>query len=259
MSLDGWFGLQGQGAVVTGAGSGLGRAIARGLAAAGAGVLCADIDAATAEETAASIRAAGGRAVSLRVDVAAEADARAMVDRAVAEFGQLDAIFNNAGINGPSTPLHEVSLEEWNQVLAVDLTSVFLGAREAARVMIPRGRGKIVNTASVWGLVGATFKPQPVYTAAKGGVVNLTRELALEYAPHGIQVNAMAPLGFATNIAGGATFRIPELRERLRAQIPLGRIPEPEEIQGLALFLASRASDYVTGAIIPIDGGFLAR
>lgn len=257
MPAAGIFDLSGRSAIVTGAGSGLGRAFAHALAEYGASVVCADIDAETAETTAQAIDRDGGRALAVQCDVADEPAVARLIDHTVEQLGQLDVIFCNAGFS-ESAPVWEYSTERWNALIAVNLTGVFLCAREAARVMLPRRRGKIIPTASMWGQVGGALKPVPAYAASKGGVVNLTRELAVELGPHGITVNAIAPGIFRTNIGGGRTFRDPELLQRARALAPLGRTGEPEDLKGTAVFLASSASDFMTGQVLTVDGGWTA-
>lgn len=246
-----WFDLDGRTALVTGAGSGLGRAMARGLAGAGARVACADLDAASAASTVAALP---GEGLPLAVDVADAGQVAAMVAAVVQRWGRLDVAFNNAGVAGRRSVAHEVALDDWARVLAVDLTGVFLCCREEARAMLAAGRGKIVNTASIWGLAGSRLWPAPAYAAAKGGVVNLTRELALEYAAHGITVNAIAPGFFRTGLAAGD----PDYDAVRRPHVPLDRVGEPEDLEGVAVFLAARASDYVNGHVLVVDGGLLA-
>jgi NAD(P)-dependent dehydrogenase (short-subunit alcohol dehydrogenase family) len=248
--------------VVTGAGSGLGRAMATAAAEAGASVVCADVDAGRAAETSAAIGAAGGTARDRQVDVADEGSVSAMVDGAVAEFGRLDVVFCNAGISGFYRRIDEVDIAEWRRVLDINLTGVMLTAKHAARVMIPRGSGKIILTASIWGLIGSDSVPIPDYAATKGGVVNLTRELALELVPLGITVNAIAPGFFNTNI-GRDKSTDPTIKDTLRAAslalIPTHRRAEAEEIAGTAVFLASSASNMVNGHVLVVDGGCVAR
>jgi NAD(P)-dependent dehydrogenase (short-subunit alcohol dehydrogenase family) len=248
---------------VTGAGSGLGATYALALAEAGADVACVDLSLAAAEECATAIRAQGRRAIAIHADVSREDDSVAMVRSTVDQLGGLDIAFANAGIAEEFQPLIESSLDRWQKVIDVDLTSVYLTAREAAKVMVPRGRGKIISTASILGFV-ANFVPGRgrAYASAKAGVVNLTRSLAIELAPHNIQVNAIAPTYTETNIAGGLWLGLTENSRQMRiqaaARTPIGRLGRPDEFKGIAVFLASAASDLMTGVTVPVDGGYLA-
>jgi NAD(P)-dependent dehydrogenase (short-subunit alcohol dehydrogenase family) len=256
------FALDGRSVTITGAASGLGRAMATGCASAGAAVAVADVDQARADEVAGEIVAAGGRAIGHVVDVADEGSVAALFDRVADEFGRVDVAFCNAGISGYYRRIDEVDISEWRRVLDVNLTGVMLTAKHAARHMIPAGRGKLVLTASIWGLIGSDSVPIPDYAATKGGVVNLTRELALELASHGLTVNAIAPGFFNTNI-GRDKDTAPAIKQRLREAsldlIPTHRRAEPEEITGAAVFLASAASDMVNGHVLVVDGGCVAR
>jgi NAD(P)-dependent dehydrogenase (short-subunit alcohol dehydrogenase family) len=256
------FRLDGRVALVTGAGGGLGRALALAMAEAGADVGCADLDAATAAATAALVRDRGRRAVAVGGNVTDEADLARSVAMVVSEFGGLDIVFANAGVAERRFALVDAPLDEWKKIIDVDLTGVFLTAREAARVMVPRGRGKIIATASIMGLVGHFDGRPRAYSAAKGGVVNLVRALAIELAPHNIQVNAIAPTFLQTNIAGGLlagqTEESRALLAKVRERTPIGRLGQPEEVAGAAVFLASPASDLVTGITLPVDGGWTA-
>jgi NAD(P)-dependent dehydrogenase (short-subunit alcohol dehydrogenase family) len=255
------FNLSGNVVLVTCAGSGLGQGFAKAVAEAGADVACADFNPTTAKQTAERICALGRRAVAIEVDVAQEASVRQMVAETVGQLGALDVIFRNAGIGGGcSGQAHEIAMDTWHRVIAINLTGVFLCVREDAKVMLPRHRGKMILSASIYGQVGSFNGLSPAYTAAKGGVANLTKELAIEYAPHGITVNAIAPGFFHTNImvaSGYSEQESTERYERLKRHIPLGRVGKPEDLQGTAVYLASAASDYMTGHILTVDGGWL--
>ena len=238
------FRLDGEVAVVTGGASGIGRAVADALTAVGARVAIFDL------------AAAGGDAY--QVDVADEAQVKAAFDKVVARHGRLDVLFNNAGI-AIRRPTTEVTLEDWNKVVAVNMTGVFLCAREAARHMLASGRGgRIVNTASIMGFSGGGLYPNISYQATKGAVVNMTRSLAVEWAKQGIRVNAIAPTWIRTPLTRTITEN-PDLVRRIEQITPMGRLGEPQEIVGAVLFLASRASALVTGHVLAIDGGFLAQ
>ena len=254
------FNLDSKVAVVTGAASGLGVAFSEAMAEAGADVVCADIDTKGLEKTVKKVEQIGRKAIAIHCDVSKEEDVRAMIEKTIKTFGRLDILFNNAGIAEEAPkPLHEFTTEEWNRVLAVDLQGVFFCAREALKVMVKQKSGKIINIASIWGLVGSSsIMPIPAYTAAKGAVVNLTRELALEYATVGINVNAICPGFYFTRLAGGA-YDNPEFVKAVSGITPLGRVAAANELKGAAIFLASKASDYITGLMLVTDGGVLAK
>lgn len=254
------FDLTGKVALVTGAGSGLGIEFAEICAEAGADVACADVDATAAAETAARVEKLGRRAVAVACDVSKEDQVEAMVAQTTSALGRLDILFNNAGIaDANPAPVHQFSSADWHQVIDVDLHGVFYSAKHALKVMVEQGSGKIVNIASMWGTTGSSSVfPIPAYSAAKGAVVNLTRELGLEYATSGIQVNALCPGFYRTRLAGGA-YDDPGFVDAVTAFTPMGRVAEAAEIRGPALFLASAASDYMTGQLLIVDGGCMAK
>ncbi|MDB5698034.1 MAG: 3-oxoacyl-(acyl-carrier-protein) reductase [Alphaproteobacteria bacterium] len=258
--LNSLFDLAGQVAVVTGGASGLGREFCQVLAEAGAAVVCGDRDEPGAEKVASGLRGSGFEAFGHHCDVTDERSVAALFAEVDRRFGRLDILFANAGIADPvPARIHEYDTENWRKVLAVDLDGVFYSCREAIKLMLPRGRGKVINIASMWGLAGASSVfPVPAYNAAKGAVVNLTRELALEYAADNIQVNALCPGFYRTNLADGA-YGDPDFVAAITAFTPMGRIAEAHEIRGPALFLASSASDFVTGITLVTDGGCMAK
>lgn len=256
------FRLDGRAGLVTGAGSGLGRAFAEAIAEAGADVACVDIRPDTAEDTAKRVRELGRAAHAVGADVADEQGVDAAFREAEEALGPLDVVFANAGIAGEAGNLEQTTLAGWREVLDIDLTGTYLTVRAAAHSMVPRGYGKIVTTASLYGLRGDPLFGAYGYTAAKSGVVGLTRSAAINLGPKGIRVNAIAPGYIRTQIAGGHMLsddpEAVQLRETIVARTPLGRVGEPEDLKGLAVFLASAASDYCTGCTFPVDGGWLA-
>ncbi|MFJ9173774.1 SDR family NAD(P)-dependent oxidoreductase [Streptomyces sp. NPDC102360] len=252
------FDLTAKVALVTGAGGGLGAAFARMLATAGATVVCADINGAAAKSVADEMVAAGLPATAVELDVTDESRVDVVVQQVAAEQGALDILVNNAGIGDPhSVPLHELPTSDWRRVLAVNLDGVFLCSRAALRVMTTQGSGKIVNIASMYGLHGSLMSAVPAYTTTKGAVVNMTREVGLEYAASNIQVNALCP-GFVQTEAQGGLLKHPKVVDRLSKNIPMGRVAMPEDIAGALLMLSSSASDYMTGQTLVIDGGVSA-
>ncbi len=258
MSAQKIFNVEGKVAFVTGAASGLGRAMAEAMAEGGAKVACFDLDHHGLAETAAILERSGAEVRLFTGDVSDVAAVNAAFADAGKSFGGLDILFNNAGIGDPEPGLlHEYSTENWNKVVAINLQGAFYCARAALRLMVARGRGKIINTASMWGLAGSSSVfPLPAYNATKGALVNLTRELALQYADKNIQVNAICPGFFRTKLG---PYDDPEFVAAITNFTPMKRIAEPEEIKGTALYLASSASDFVTGTTLVIDGGCIAK
>jgi 3-oxoacyl-[acyl-carrier protein] reductase len=246
--------LQGKVTVITGAGSGMGRASALLFAQEGAKVLVVDLNEGSAQAVAAEIRAAGGQAVALRADVSKAADVQAMITAAVNQWDRIDILFNNAGIPMSFTPIEEVTEEQFDRLMNINVKSVYLGVRFVAPVMKLQGGGVIINTAST-----AAIRPRPgltPYNASKGAVVTMTKSLALELAPHHIRVNCICPVATETPmlndfIGGGMTSD--EGRAKFRTTIPLGRLCTPEDVAQAALYL-SQAS-MVTGVALEVDGG----
>lgn len=253
------FNLDGRVALVTGAANGLGVAFAEAMAEAGAAVACADIDGEGLKKTVKKMEEIGRKALAVICDVSKEEEVQRMMKATVEAFGRLDILFNNAGIaEEMPKPLHEYTTEEWNRILAVDLQGVFFCAREGLKIMVKQKSGKIINIASIYGLAGSSsIMPIPAYAAAKGAVVNLTRELGLEYAPLGINVNAICPGFYRTKLGGGSDD--PDFVKAVREFVPMGKMAEPEDLKGTAIYLASSASDYMCGQMIVTDGGILAK
>jgi gluconate 5-dehydrogenase len=247
------FDLSGRAAIVTGGGSGIGRQMATALAEAGANLVLCARKAERCEEAAAEIERLGVQAFGMRCDVRDPAEVQAVVDRTKAELGRVDVLVNNAGTSW-GAPAEEHPLEGWQKVIDVNLTGVFLFAQAVGRVMIDQGGGKIVNVASVAAFGGAP--PELVnavaYNASKGGVVSFTRDLATKWARHGINVNAVAPGWFPSDMNRVLLDAQPDA---YLEHIPLRRFGGPDDLKGAVVFLASRASDFVTGQVVVVDGG----
>ena len=249
------FRLDGRVAIVTGAGRGMGQAFSIALAHAGADVVVTELPGreSDAEETAAEVRAAGRRALVISLDVTQVSSIKAMVKQVVDEWGRIDVLVNNAGINIRQFAV-DVTEDAWEQIVNVNQKGVFFCSQAVGQHMIARGQGgKIINVASQLGLVGD--QQRAVYCATKAAVVNLTRVLALEWAPHAINVNAVAPTYVRTPMVE-ALVQDKDVHESILRRIPLGRMAEPEEIAGAVVFLASPASDFVTGHTLAVDGGW---
>jgi len=244
----------GQTAIVTGAGRGMGRAVALGLAAVGASVVVADVDEGAADDSVAAIKKAGGQAAAVVVDISRVDDVRRMFKAAIAQFGTVDILINNAGIGIPK-PLLEYTEEDWDKQLGVNLKGMFFATQEAARVMIPKHRGKIVNFASTAAFVSSST-PETAYDISKGGVRQLTTSVAAELAPHHINVNAVAPGTIMTELTL-SVLDTDEKMSRASAKIPMGRLGVPEDMVGPVLFLCSDEADYITGHTLVVDGGWL--
>ncbi|GAA4404491.1 SDR family NAD(P)-dependent oxidoreductase [Tsukamurella soli] len=240
--------------MVTGAGAGIGRAVALAYARQGATVTVADIDDAAGGRTVAQIEAAGGAADYVHANVSSSADCDALVAAVVARHGRLDIACNNAGVAPPTTPLAEVTDEQWRRVTAVDLDGVFFCARAEIRAMAAAGGGVIINIASTLGQVA--FPGLTPYTAAKHGVVGITKQIALEYAAAGIRAIAVGPAFIRTGLENGID---PAARAHLDELHPIGRMGEPEEVGDLVALLSGPATTFVNGAYLPVDGGYLTR
>ena len=249
------FSLEGKVAIVTGSTRGIGRAIAEGLADAGAAVAVNGRSPEATQNAAGEIAAAGGKTLPIAADVSIAADVERLIRTTVSKFGRLDILVNNAGISPYYKAAEAVAESEWYEIMNTNLKSVFLCCQAAARVMIPQKSGRIINISSIGGQV-ALPKLFP-YTAAKGAINQITRALAVEWAAHGIRVNAIAPAYIETDLTKGLRNN-PKLRDDLVRQVPLGRLGEPSEVVGAAIYLASDASSYVTGHTLSVDGGWLA-
>ncbi len=243
-------------ALVTGAASGIGRAIALAYARSGAKVVVSDTQREGGEQTVALARAAGGDALFVAADVSQAADCDALVARTLAHYGRLDMACNNAGIGGELAPTADYPVQAWNEVIAVNLTGVFLCMKAQIPALLAAGGGAIVNVASILGAVG--FANAPAYTAAKHGVLGLTKAAALEYGAQGVRINAVGPAFIHTPMIERLESD-PATQQALVAMHPIGRLGQPEEVAELVLWLSSRAASFVTGAYYPVDGGFLAR
>ena len=249
------FRLEGRVAFVTGAGSGIGQRLAVGLAEAGADVACFDLPASQGlEETAERVRGLGRRALVLRGTVTSGADLEAAVAASEEGLGPMAVAVNCAGIAN-AAPAEEMPLEQWQRVLDINLTGVFLSAQAEARVMLPRQRGSIVNVASMSGTIVNRGIQQAHYNTSKAGVIHLTKSLAMEWCDRGIRVNAISP-GY-TLTPMNARPEVAEQRKRFEAETPMGRMATVDELVGPAVFLASEASSFCTGVDLIVDGGFV--
>lgn len=249
--------LAAKAAIVTGAASGIGEATALLFADEGASVVVADRDEERGEHVVEAIRDRGAQALFAKTDVSKPDDVQAMIRAAVKTYGRLDVIFNNAGTEGEmNKPTADCTLENWHRVIEINLTGVFLGMKYAIPEMLKNGGGSIINNASVAGLVG--FAGIPAYCASKGGVIQLTKCAAMEYATQGIRVNVICPGVIWTPMVERATGGTAEAEAAFKAMEPVGRFGTAEEIARMALFLASDDASFCTGAPFIVDGGFVA-
>lgn len=249
--------LAGKVALVTGAASGIGRAAALLFAREGAAVVVSDVTIEAGEETVAAIMAAGGQASFIKANVAEATEVEALIARTVESYGRLDCAFNNAGIEGITALTADCTEENWDRTLATNLKGVWLCLRAELKQMLKQGSGAIANNASVAGLVG--FVGLPAYVASKHGIVGLTRTAALEYAQHGIRVNAVCPGVIQTAMIDRLAQRNPQALAGFNAMEPVGRLGKPEEIAEAALWLCSDAASFVTGVAMAVDGGLVAQ
>jgi NAD(P)-dependent dehydrogenase (short-subunit alcohol dehydrogenase family) len=242
--------------VITGAGRGLGAALARGFAESGARVAIGDQDAQTAQASAALIRERGGQAVAVGCDITDPRQVQGLIDLARQSYGALDVLVNNAGVNIPK-PAEQLRLEEWSRIIGVNLTGAFIACQAAGEVMLRQGSGCIINISSVHGHVGSYVHKAAAYNASKAGLINLTRSLALEWGDRGVRVNSISPGPLRTELMA-TRLADPEYVRKSLERLALKRIGTPEDVVGAALFLASPAADWVTGQILGVDGGWLA-
>ena len=249
------FDLSGRVAVVTGGNQGIGFGIAQALARAGAAIVVAGRHAERNAEAVSRLEAQGARSVAVEADVADEAACRALAVRTVEQLGRLDVLVNNAGTANRKQP-QDYTLADWQHVIDVNLTGAFLCAQAAYPHMVRAGGGKIINIGSMLSIFGASFAAP--YAASKGGIVQMTKALACAWAKDNIQANAILPGWIDTGLTRSARVEVPGLNERVLSRTPAGRWGIPDDLGGLALFLASPASGFVTGAAIPVDGGYSA-
>jgi 2-dehydro-3-deoxy-D-gluconate 5-dehydrogenase len=247
------FDLGGRAAIVTGGNGGIGLGIALGLADAGAAIAIVGRDQTKSSAAVADIGARGARAIAVAADVTDKAAVAAMVERVSGELGRIDILVNNAGINIRKPP-HDLELEEWHSVIDTNLTSAFLCSKAVYPAMKQAGGGKIINIGSMMSIFGASFAP--AYAASKGGIVQFTRSCAVAWAADNIQANAILPGWIDTDLTKRAREQIDGLHERVLARTPVARWGVSADFAGIAVFLSSHASDFVTGTAIPVDGGF---
>jgi NAD(P)-dependent dehydrogenase (short-subunit alcohol dehydrogenase family) len=244
-------------ALITGAGSGIGRATARVFAREGSKLVLTDVVEAGGQETLKMVKEAGAEAIFVKADVSKSGDVDNMLAQTLQTFGRLDCAFNNAGIGGAGRLTHEYSEEEWNRVIAVNLTGVWLCMKAEITQMLKQGSGSIVNTSSIMGLTGAIRVP--AYTAAKHGVAGLTKAAALEYGRHGIRINAVCPAPIYTPLLMSAFEKRPDMEQRYARSEPMKRLGQPEEVGEAVAWLCSDRASYVTGLPMPVDGGYMAQ
>jgi 2-deoxy-D-gluconate 3-dehydrogenase len=247
------FDLTGRVAIVTGGNGGIGLGMARGLAAAGAALAIAGRNAAKSDAAVSELTQRGARAISVVADVTDPAAVAALIERVGSELGRIDILINNAGINIRKPP-HQLALDEWDRVITTNLTSAFLCSQAVYGAMKQQGGGKIVNIGSMMSIFGASFVP--AYAASKGGIVQFTRSCAVAWAADNIQVNAVLPGWIDTDLTIRARQEVSGLNDRVLARTPAARWGTAADMAGIAVFLSSAASDFVTGTAIPVDGGF---
>ena len=241
--------------VITGAGSGMGRVAAGLFAAQGAKVVVADYNEAAAAETVAAVHAAGGQVTAVRADVSKESDAKAMIDHAIATFGRVDVLYNNAGVMPEADhSVIDTDVDTWDQVMAVNVRGVFLGCKYAIPRMVEQGSGSVINIASFVARLGCSV-PQDAYTASKGALLSLTRSLAVQFGPSGVRTNAICPGPVETPLLMDWLLKDEAAKQLRLARNPSGRFGKPEEIVNMAIYLASDESRWTNGASLVVDGG----
>ncbi|MGJ4970569.1 MULTISPECIES: glucose 1-dehydrogenase [unclassified Bradyrhizobium] len=251
--MAGRFDLRGKVAIVTGGNGGIGLGMARGLADAGADIAVVGRNEAKSQAAVADLAARGVNAIAVTADVSDKDDVAAMVARVIGELGRIDILINNAGMSIRKPP-HVLELEEWQQVIDTNLTSAFLCSKAAYPALKANGGGKIINIGSMLSIFGASFAP--AYAASKGGIVQYTRACACAWAPDNVQVNAILPGWIDTDLTRVARSQIDGLHDRVLARTPAARWGDIDDFAGIATFLSSPASDFVTGTAIPVDGGY---
>lgn len=248
-------GFEGKAVLVTGGGYGIGRAAALGFARRGAKVAVADIDIKNGKETVRRIKEAGGDAVFVKADVSQEAEVEALIKKTVETYGKLDCAFNNAGIHKVFVSTVDFTEKDWNEMIDINLKSVWLCMKYEIPEMLKQGKGAIVNTSSAAGLIAAPSNP--AYPASKHGVVGLTKSTAVEFARRGIRVNCVCPGPTRTGMHDSLVAIAPQIVEAMNMKVPMGRIAEPEEVAAAAVWLCSDEASYITGHALPVDGGLV--
>ena len=255
-SLLSMFDLSGKVAIVTGASQGLGVSFARGLIKAGSNLVIAARSFDKLQEVAKDMRRYGRQVIPIKADVTNSKDVKNLVRETISYMGKIDILVNNAGIYAIANA-EDMSLEQWHKVIDTNITGVFLCAQIVGRQMLKQGYGKIINIASINGFVGSPYVPQVSYVASKSAVIGLTKQLALEWAPRGLNVVALAPGPFPSSQTIWAYQKNPKLAKKLLAKIPMGRMGKLEELEATIVYLASAASNYINGQALIIDGGLL--